>query len=145
MWRRGDMVKFHCTAHDHNNSMSCIPAELYEKGVGGINWTRDSRSVSFASDAFVRVWPKSNVRVCGLECCLDHCQTTRWQCDSQTDPLALFVCVRYVVQEGMSCTSWAAGRRISRLSIIMVRGDLHPVETTGLSYVWIIYIQTIWW
>lgn len=34
MWRRGDMVKFHCTAHDHNNSMSYIPAELYKRGVG---------------------------------------------------------------------------------------------------------------
>lgn len=34
IWRRGDMVKFHSAAHDHNNSMSCIPAELYKRGVG---------------------------------------------------------------------------------------------------------------
>lgn len=48
------MVKFHCTAHDPNNSMSCIPTELYKGGGGrGIHLTRDSRSVSPASDAFV--------------------------------------------------------------------------------------------
>lgn len=67
------MVKFHCTAHDHNNSMSCIPVELYKRGVGGINLTRDSRSVSLASDAFV--WFDLNQMYVCTGMLLDHCQT----------------------------------------------------------------------
>lgn len=102
--------------------------ETTRGGLGGIHLTRDSRSVSLESDAFV--WFDLNqIYVC-TRMLLNHCQTLWWQCNShsQTDPLAIFVCVRYVAQEGMSCTSRAAGRGISRLSRIIVQRDLHPVE-----------------
>ena len=51
--------------------MSCIPAELYWGG--GINLTRDSRSVSLASDAFV--WLDLNQMYVRSGMLLHHCQT----------------------------------------------------------------------
>lgn len=121
--------------------MKCIP---HERGGSG-NRFNQRQSVSLSCEwRLCSVWPKWKC-MCGLECCRSiNARPCDDNASPKTDPLVLLVCVRYVVQEGMSCVSWDAGRRISRLSIIMVRRDLHSTATTDLGYVWIIYSNQSW-
>ena len=114
------------------------------RGGSGINLTEDCRSVSLASDALIQF--DLNKCTCALECSLIIPRPSSDNSTQKNVPLAIFVCVWYVVQEDMTWVSWAAGRGISQT--VHNYGadrfaDLHPVANTDLGYVKIIYIKTL--
>lgn len=107
--RRGDMVKFHSIVHDDYELHSCR-----WRGGGSVNRFsyRQSDSHSVLQMTPLSAFDPNQTYVC-VECCSIIARPCNDNAAPELTHLHLFVCVRYVVQEDMSCVSWASGRRIS--------------------------------
>lgn len=106
---KGESMKFSCTAHDRNEAMSSIPAKLCKQGIRAINSAEDSGPVSLACDAVNGLGP---ITVCACE--ERGSNISRSHNDNASPTLTHLQDLSVVIHEGMSCISWAAGKRINQ-------------------------------
>lgn len=115
--RRGRPWNSNRAVHIHNEATSCIPAKLCKWGMVGIHSAEDSGPVSFASNALNGFGP--------IIVCL-RTQTAQWQCKTQTDPFAWFICMQ-LYRKARVAFPERHEEGLTRLSIIMVQIGLHPL------------------